>query len=71
MFAWFVWPTPYHYYKGKDNARFRQNRFTGTTESYWGGLGQWRYNDWESFRKAKQEDDNLKRKTEGDTNSKN
>jgi hypothetical protein len=63
LFAWFVWPTPYYYYKGKDNALFRQNRFTGTAESYWGGLGKWKRNDWDSFHKAKQEDDELKKQT--------
>ena len=61
LFAWFVWPTPYFYWAKKDH-RYRANRFTGAEESRWGGLGQWRKTDWESFQKAKQDDADLKKK---------
>jgi len=69
LFVWLVWPSPYTYYKGKDNSSFRRNRLTEKVESYWGGLGEWRYNDWDSYNKAKQDDENLKKKSmvEGDS----
>ena len=69
LFVWLVWPSPYSYYKGKDSSQFRRNRLTEKVESYWGGLGEWRYNDWDSYNKAKQDDDNLKMKSmvEGDS----
>ena len=69
LLAWFVWPTAYYYFNGKELELLRQNRFTGRQEAYWGGLGQWRYNDVKSFRQAGQELDELRKKTmeEGDS----
>ena len=74
LLAWFVWPTPYYYFNDKELGKgldiYRQNRFTGRQEAYWGGLGQWRYNDVKSFRQAGQELDELRKKTMGEGDSK-
>ena len=70
LFVWLVWPSPYSYYKGKDSSQFRRNRLTEKVESYWGGLGGWRYDDWESYTKAKQESESLKKKSVVEDDSK-
>ena len=69
LFVWLVWPSPYAYSKGKDGSSYRRNRLTDKGESYWSSLGEYRYDDWESYTKAKQESESLKKKwvVEGDS----
>jgi hypothetical protein len=63
LFAGFVWPTPYYYYRSKDGSLFRQNRITRTTEGYWPALSQWRPDNLEAYTQAKKEADEKRKKT--------
>ncbi len=70
LFVWLVWPSPYTYYKAKDGSSYRRNRLTEKVESYWSSLGGWRYNDYDSYNKAKQESESLKKKSVVEDDSK-
>ena len=63
LFAGFVWPTPYYYYRSKDGFLFRQNRITRTTEGYWAELSQWRPDNLEAYTQAKKEADEKRKRT--------
>jgi hypothetical protein len=63
LFAFFVWPTPYMYYRQKDGDSCRQSRITRQEEVYWSELCQWRPNNSIAYAQAKKEADEKRKKS--------